>query len=226
MTTASRSYERTKRAIDVCVAAGALVLTLPLLLAVAIGVAVTMGRPILFWQYRPGRHGRLFRIVKFRTMTEPSEPGVGPAADAGRLTRIGRWLRATSLDELPTLWNVLRGEMSLVGPRPLLVEYLDRYRPEQTRRHEVLPGITGLAQIHGRNAVSWEAKLGHDVSYVDARCTRLDLQIMYRTVRLVLRGYGVTAPGCATAHEYVQPGTVRPTASDPNSAPHSNDVVA
>jgi lipopolysaccharide/colanic/teichoic acid biosynthesis glycosyltransferase len=185
-----RRYDPLKRAIDVAAAATALLLLLPLLAAVAMAVRLRLGRPVLFRQARPGRGGALFTLVKFRTMTGS---GDDPARDGERLTALGRWLRATSLDELPTLWNVLRGEMSLVGPRPLLPRYLDRYTPRQARRHEVRPGITGLAQVCGRNRLSWPERFDRDVSYVDARSLRLDLRILLLTARVVARRDG-TAP--------------------------------
>jgi lipopolysaccharide/colanic/teichoic acid biosynthesis glycosyltransferase len=191
-------YPAAKRAADVVVAAGALVLSSPALVAVAVAVRRDLGSPVLFRQVRPGRHGQPFELVKFRTMR--TAPDAGPATDAQRLTPLGRWLRSTSLDELPTLWNVLRGDMSLVGPRPLLVEYLDRYTPEQARRHTVRPGVTGLAQVRGRNALSWEAKFAADVEYVDHLGPALDLRIVVATVRTVLGRHGVSAPGEATMH--------------------------
>ena len=198
-------YDRPKRILDVLVAGLALVVLSPVLLAVALVIAVGLGRPVLFRQTRPGLHGRLFELRKFRTM-QPAGPG--RISDDDRLTGLGRWLRATSLDELPTLWNVLRGDMSLVGPRPLLVRYLDRYTPEQARRHEVRPGVTGLAQVRGRNSLSWEEKFAYDVRYVDTRCLRLDLRILAETVIRVLRREGVSADGHATAPEFL--GRERP----------------
>jgi len=190
-------YPAVKRLADVVIAAVLLVVTAPLLAAVAGVVSIAMGRPVLYRQARPGRHGALFDMVKFRTMRlGPS--GCDTASDAARLTPTGRWLRATSLDELPTLYHVLRGQMSLVGPRPLLPEYLDRYTPEQARRHGVRPGITGLAQVSGRNALSWEDRLRLDVRYVDELSLRLDLAILARTVVTVLRRDGITAAGHAS----------------------------
>ncbi|WP_200210534.1 sugar transferase [Micromonospora coerulea] len=190
-----------KRLVDVVGAAVLLILALPALLVVAGLVAAGLGRPVLFRQARAGRYGRPFELVKFRTM-HPPDPRRGRTADGDRLTRLGRWLRATSLDELPTLWNVLCGDMSLVGPRPLLCDYLDRYSPTQSRRHEVRPGITGLAQVRGRNALGWEEKFEHDVWYVDHRSLRLDLTILAETARTVLRREGITAEGAATAPEF------------------------
>ncbi|GAB3957867.1 sugar transferase [Micromonospora vulcania] len=198
----ARRYDTGKRVLDVLVAAVGLVLATPVLAAVALAVLVTMGRPVLFRQARPGRHGQLFRLVKFRSMTIGGEDSA-PANDAARLTRFGRWLRTTSLDELPQLWNVLRGEMSLVGPRPLLPAYLTRYTPQQFRRHDVRPGITGLQQVYGRNTLTWEERFELDVRYVRTRSLRLDLRILARTVWIVLRREGITAAGAATAHEYL-----------------------
>ncbi|GAA2194330.1 sugar transferase [Micromonospora lupini] len=204
MTSSPRPYDTVKRALDVLLAATGLLLAAPVLTAVALAVLVTMGRPVLFRQARPGRHGRLFHLVKFRSMTVGGEDSA-PANDGERLTPFGRWLRTTSLDELPQLWNVLRGEMSLVGPRPLLPAYLTRYTPEQLRRHDVRPGITGLQQAYGRNALSWEDRFALDVRYVRHRSLALDLRILLRTVRIVLRREGITAPGVATAREYLGP---------------------
>lgn len=181
-----------KRGMDVVVAAlGLAVAALPMA-AIAVAIRLSMGRPVLFRQQRPGLGGRPFTIVKFRTM----RPGDGD--DASRLTRLGAVLRSTSLDELPELWNVLRGDMSLVGPRPLLAEYLAHYSPEQARRHDVRPGITGLAQVSGRNTTTWEERLALDVRYVDERSLLLDLRILGRTLRAVLRREGINAEGHAT----------------------------
>ncbi|PWR07681.1 UDP-galactose phosphate transferase [Micromonospora acroterricola] len=195
-----------KRIFDTIVAAVLLVLVTPVLAVVAVLVVVGLGRPVLFRQCRAGLHGQPFEVVKFRTMRPPNQAR-GPLGDGDRLTPLGRWLRATSLDELPTLWNVLRGDMSLVGPRPLLPEYLDRYSPSQARRHEVRPGVTGLAQVRGRNSLSWEEKLDLDVRYVDTHTFRLDLSILVATVRTVLRREGINAAGSATAPEFL--GTPR-----------------
>jgi lipopolysaccharide/colanic/teichoic acid biosynthesis glycosyltransferase len=190
-----------KRLVDVLGALTGLLLTAPVLLAVALLVLLTLGRPVLFRHTRPGRHGRLFKMVKFRTMHEV-DPARGLVTDAERLTPVGRWLRSTSLDELPELWNVLRGDMSLVGPRPHLVAYLDRYTPEQARRHDVRPGITGLAQVRGRNSLGWEEKFAYDVEYVDRRSLSLDLRILTDTVGVVLRREGIAAPGTETWQEW------------------------
>lgn len=194
-----RAYDVTKRILDAGVAGVGLVVTAPLQAAVALAVLKEHGRPVLFRQPRPGKDGRVFTLVKFRTMLLPDAKRV---SDADRLTGLGRFLRATSLDELPTLWNVLRGEMSLVGPRPLLVQYLERYSPEQARRHEVRPGVTGLAQVRGRNGLSWEEKLALDVEYVDRRSFALDAQILAETVATVLLRRGISAEGEATMTEF------------------------
>lgn len=184
---------RLKRALDLAVAVPALVVSAPVQLATALAVRVALGSPVLFRQERPGLHGVPFTMVKFRTMRTPQQAGTDD--DAARLTRVGRLLRATSLDELPTLLNVVRGDMSLVGPRPLLVEYLDRYTPTQARRHEVRPGLTGLAQVSGRNDQTWDERLRLDVEYVDTWTVAGDLRILARTVGAVLRREGVAAPG-------------------------------
>jgi lipopolysaccharide/colanic/teichoic acid biosynthesis glycosyltransferase len=176
----------------------ALLLAAPLLLVVALAVRLNLGSPVLFRQRRPGLHGRPFTMVKFRTMRDAIGRDGRPLPDAARLTPFGTLLRATSLDELPELWNVLRGEMSLVGPRPLLMEYLERYTPEQARRHNVRPGVTGWAQVNGRNALSWEERFRLDVWYVEHRSLRLDLHILTRTLTMVLRRTGVSAHGEAT----------------------------
>lgn len=187
-----------KRLFDLVLAVAALaVLALPLLVLYAL-VRRKLGSPALFCQVRPGLHGRPFMMVKFRTMTDERGVDGELLPDAQRLTAFGRFLRASSLDELPELWNVLRGEMSLVGPRPLLMEYLPLYSPEQARRHEVRPGITGWAQVNGRNAVSWEERFKLDVWYVDHRSLWLDLRILWLTVRKVLVREGISAQGEAT----------------------------
>jgi sugar transferase EpsL len=187
-----------KRLVDIIAAAAGLVLLSPVLGAVAVAVGVGFGRPVLFRQQRPGLGGRLFTLYKFRTMREAADSSGAPLPDGARLNALGRFLRASSLDELPELWNVLRGDMSLVGPRPLLPEYLPLYSREQARRHEVRPGLTGWAQVHGRNGVGWDERLAMDVWYVDRHSLRLDLQILARTVMLVLRRDGINSPGEAT----------------------------
>ncbi len=187
---------------DRSVAAVALVFAAPVLAVASLAIRATMGSPVLFSQERPGRQGRPFRVLKFRTMREAKGPGVTPLPDAERLTSLGRFLRATSIDELPQLWNVLRGDLSLVGPRPLLMRYLPRYTEEQARRHEVLPGITGWAQVNGRNAISWEEKFTLDVWYVDHWSLSLDLRILAMTVVRVLWRDGVYQEGHATMPEF------------------------
>jgi lipopolysaccharide/colanic/teichoic acid biosynthesis glycosyltransferase len=195
-----------KRGMDVAVSAVGLVLSAPVQLVTAGVVLVAHGRPVLFRQPRPGRDGVVFELVKFRTMRHPDATHV---TDADRLTSVGRFLRSTSLDELPTLWNVLKGDMSIVGPRPLLVEYLPRYSPEQARRHEVRPGVTGLAQVSGRNGVAWEDKLALDVEYVDTRSLTLDLAILARTVSSVLKREGISGGGEATMSVFMGSPAVR-----------------
>lgn len=196
--------DRGKRVMDLAIAVPALVASLPAQAAIAFVIRRRMGRPVLFRQTRPGRNGVPFDVIKFRTMRPACEGD--PVDDGNRLTPLGRFLRSTSLDELPTLWNVVRGDMSMVGPRPLLVEYLDRYTREQARRHEVRPGITGLAQISGRNAIDWETRLALDVEYVDRRSFRLDLCILLRTVAKVARQEGVTNPNHPTMPEFFGTG--------------------
>ena len=197
-----RSDDALKRAIDVAGASTALVLLSPLLAVVALLVRLRMGTPVLFRQRRPGRGGRVFVMTKFRTMTDRRGADGELLPDAERLTALGRWLRRTSIDELPELLNVVRGEMSLVGPRPLLMEYLPLYSPEQARRHEVRPGITGWTQVNGRNALTWDEKFALDVWYVDHRSTRLDLEILSKTITQVFSGDGVSAPGHATMEPF------------------------
>ncbi|WP_457003963.1 sugar transferase [Geodermatophilus sp. SYSU D00814] len=186
-----------KRVIDVVIALVVLLLSLPVQVVVALLVRLSLGRPVFFRQERPGLLGESFWLIKFRTMRDGAE------SDEDRLTRLGRTLRSTSLDELPTLWNVLRGDMSLVGPRPLRTYYLDLYTPHQARRHEVRPGVTGLAQVRGRNHLTWEQKFDADVEYVDARSFFLDLRILVATVRTVLRRDGIAAAGSATMPRFI-----------------------
>lgn len=187
-----------KRVSDVLGAGAGLILLSPLFVTVGVLVCIGMGRPVFFRQRRPGLHGQPFEMIKFRTMLNATDAQGRPLPDAERLTALGRFMRATSLDELPELWNVLKGEMSLVGPRPLLMEYMELYSPEQARRHEVKPGITGWAQVNGRNAISWEEKFRHDVWYVDNRSFLLDLKILLLSVVKVLSRQGISADGEAT----------------------------
>lgn len=194
-----------KRILDILISLAALLLLAPVLLAIASLVRIKLGAPVLFRQARPGRFGRVFTLWKFRTMTAERDRQGRLCPDEMRLTPFGRLLRATSLDELPELWNVLRGDMSLVGPRPLLVEYLPRYTREEARRHEVRPGLTGWAQIHGRNATSWEERLRLDVWYVDHRSLGLDIRILWRTLAVAMRREGISAPGEATMQEFRPP---------------------
>lgn len=201
-----------KRALDLVVTVPALVLSLPVQAVIAAAVARSMGRPVMFRQERPGLDGEPFTMVKFRTMRDP-DPEKGLVDDADRLTRLGRLLRATSLDELPSLWNIVRGDMSLVGPRPLLMRYLPRYTAHQARRHEVRPGLTGLAQISGRNAVTWERRFDLDVHYVDTHTLRGDLRIILATAGKVLRREGITDAESATMTEFY--------GSDSESSPRS-----
>lgn len=187
-----------KRGFDIAVSAIALVLFSPLILILALLVRSRLGSPVLFRQKRPGLHGYAFHMVKFRTMIDARGDDGTLLPDEERLPPFGRWLRSTSLDELPELWNVLRGDMSLVGPRPLLMDYLPRYSPWQARRHETRPGVTGWAQVNGRNALSWPEKFNLDVWYVDNRSFWLDLRILFLTVLSVLRRDGISATGEAT----------------------------
>lgn len=192
-----------KQLVDMCSAFAGLVLLSPLVLSVAIILMIFMGRPVLFRQTRPGKHVRPFELVKFRTMSNRRDAAGNLLPDAERLTALGRFLRATSLDELPQLWNVLRGDLSLVGPRPLLMDYLPRYSAEQARRHEVMPGITGWAQVNGRNALSWEDKFALDVWYVDHWSLWLDVKILWLTALQVLRREGISQEGHATMPEFI-----------------------
>lgn len=191
-----------KRLVDAVAAAFLLVVTAPILLLVAILVRINLGTPVLFRQERAGLHGHRFVMVKFRSMSDERGRDGRLLPDAERLGRLGRLLRATSLDELPELWNVLRGEMSLVGPRPLLLEYLPLYTAEQARRHLVRPGITGLAQVNGRNDISWPRKLQLDVEYVDRCSLMLDAKILLLTLVRVIRASGITQPGHVSAERF------------------------
>lgn len=197
-----RAYDPLKRLIDLVVGGLAYVVSLPAQGVLAVLVRRKLGSPVLFRQPRPGRDGEVFELVKFRTMLEVDE-AKGLVTDEQRMTRFGAFLRSTSLDELPSLWNVVKGDMSLVGPRPLLVRYLERYSPEQARRHEVRPGITGLAQVSGRNAISWDEKFAKDVEYVDNRSFLLDLKIVVATVAKVAKRDGIAADGEVTMTEFM-----------------------
>jgi lipopolysaccharide/colanic/teichoic acid biosynthesis glycosyltransferase len=190
-----------KRTFDLVASLLGLVVLSPILLLVSVLVLLRIGRPVLFKQGRPGRGGKVFNVLKFRTMTEDRDAQGRLLPDSQRMTRLGAFLRSASIDELPELWNVARGDMSLVGPRPLLVRYLDRYTPEEARRHEVRPGITGWAQVNGRNATGWDERLKMDVWYVDHRSFWLDLRILFRTVSIVLNREGVNSPLAATMPE-------------------------
>jgi len=194
--------DKVKRAFDVIIATLLFVITLPIQAATALAIRIRLGRPVLFRQTRPGLHGQPFEIVKFRTMLV-IDPALGLVDDASRMTPLGHWLRATSIDELPTLRNIIRGEMSLVGPRPLLMAYLDRYSAEQARRHEVRPGLTGLAQVSGRNALSWEQRFRLDVDYVDHHTFMGDLKIIRDTAGSVARRNGISAAGEVTMSEFL-----------------------
>lgn len=204
-----------KRALDLALALPALVLLSPVMAVVALAIARRLGRPVLFRQQRPGWQGRPFEVLKFRTMTEARGPDGELLPDAERLPPFGRWLRSTSLDELPQLWNVVRGELSLVGPRPLLMRYLTRYSPEQARRHEVPPGITGWAQIHGRNAISWDQKFALDLWYVEHRSLALDVSILWLTLKKVFLREGISAAGEATMPEFMGPEVPQALACPP-----------
>jgi sugar transferase EpsL len=191
-----------KRALDLVLTIAAVPLVVPIMAAMAMLVLFRLGRPVLFRQVRPGRSGRPFELLKFRTMRE-ARAGEDPlTSDAARLGWLGAFLRRTSLDELPELWNVARGEMSLVGPRPLLMEYLSLYSPEQARRHEVRPGMTGLAQVSGRNALTWEEKFRLDVYYVQHYSLTLDMKLLMQTIRAVVTARGVSAEGSATMPQF------------------------
>jgi sugar transferase EpsL len=201
MTAAAQS--RLKRAFDVTVAAVGLVATAPVMAGCAVAIRATMGSPVLFRQPRGGYRGSTFDIVKFRTMSLPRPGESELLTDGIRLTPVGKFLRRLSLDELPQLWNVLRGDMSIVGPRPLIARYLTRYSREQARRHEVVPGVTGWAQVHGRNALTWEQRFVLDVWYVDHWSFWLDMQILALTVHRVLTGRDTASSGHATMYEFM-----------------------
>ncbi|HLF81984.1 MAG TPA: sugar transferase [Anaerolineales bacterium] len=196
---------KAKRLLDLALTLPGLVLISPILVAVTLAAWATQGRPLLFRQFRPGYRAQSITLYKFRTMREAYGSDGQPLPDAQRLTGVGRFLRSFSLDELPELWNVLRGEMSLVGPRPLLMQYLERYTPEQARRHLVLPGMTGWAQVNGRNANTWEEKFRLDIWYVDHWSLWLDVRILLLTLWKVLKREGISQPGQATAEEFTGP---------------------
>lgn len=191
-----------KRALDLSVASVGLILLSPLLVAIALAIRITMGSPVLFRQVRPGYNARPFKVLKFRTMSGEGLDA-DPSSDAARLTVVGTFLRRFSLDEIPQLWNVLKGEMSLVGPRPLKMQYLQRYSPEQARRHDAQPGITGWTQINGRNALTWEEKFRLDVWYVDHQSFMLDLRILVTTIWRVIKREGISQEGHATMPEFM-----------------------
>jgi lipopolysaccharide/colanic/teichoic acid biosynthesis glycosyltransferase len=191
-----------KRLFDIVVSATALVLLLPVLVIVAMMIRSKLGSPVLFRQVRPGMNGRPFEMLKFRSMKDATNARNEVLPDAERLTPFGKKLRSTSLDELPELWNVLKGDMSLVGPRPLLMEYLPLYSPQQARRHEVRPGVTGWAQVNGRNAISWHEKFAFDVWYVENRSFALDLKILFLTVAKVVRRDGITSENSVAAEKF------------------------
>lgn len=199
-----RVFDRVaKRSLDVFFSVIALIAALPFLLAIAVLVLATLGAPVLFRQSRPGLHGKPFVILKFRTMKDTADARGIMLSDEKRLIKSGGFLRRTSLDELPEFWNVLKGNMSLVGPRPLKMEYLDRYTPHQARRHQVKPGITGWAQVNGRNALSWEERFELDVWYVDHQSLWLDIKILLKTIAIVLKREGISAEGHATMPEFM-----------------------
>ena len=213
-----------KRLLDVAMAGGVLLAAAPVLLLAMLLVRWRLGAPVLFRQVRPGLHGTPFTIVKLRTMRDASDAQGNPLPDAERMTALGRWLRRLSIDELPQLLNVLRGEMSIVGPRPLLLQYLPLYSPRQARRHEVLPGITGWAQVNGRNALSWPERLELDVWYVEHRSFRLDCYILWRSLASVASGRGVSADGQATVQAFrgeQLPSAAVPERRDTDGIPHA-----
>ena len=197
-------YERFfKRPQDFLCALLAIIVLSPVMLITAILVRMKLGSPVLFTQDRPGKDGKIFKLYKFRTMLPPKGGVIDPAQDAARLTPFGKKLRSTSLDELPELFNILKGDMSVVGPRPLLVQYLSRYNAHQARRHEVRPGFTGLAQVHGRNAISWEDKFDWDVKYVDKVTFLGDWKIIFETIRTVLKKEGISSQNSSTMEEFM-----------------------
>ena len=191
-----------KRILDIIIALLGLIILLPFLLLISLIILVVLGRPVFFCQQRPGLHGQSFILIKFRTMEHQNDEADESLPDIERLTRFGRFMRSTSLDELPELWNVLKGDMSLVGPRPLLMEYMPLYSKEQARRHEVRPGITGWAQVNGRNAISWEEKFLLDIWYVDNRSTWLDIKILLLTIKKVILRKDISADNEVTMYKF------------------------
>jgi sugar transferase EpsL len=204
-------YPFVKRGLDTVLALIGLIVVSPFLLLISLSILFSMGWPVLFKQMRPGLNGKPFNMYKFRTMTSKMDESGNLLPDEQRLTRLGKFLRSTSLDELPELFNVLKGDMSLVGPRPLLMQYLDRYTPEQARRHEMKPGITGWAQVNGRNAISWEEKFALDVWYVDNWSLWLDIKILALTVWKVICREGISSPDEATMYEFMGSGDAQIT---------------
>ena len=196
-------YLVVKRIFDILLAGLGLIVLSPVFILIAIAIRIKLGRPVMFKQMRPGLQGRSFFMYKFRTMTDKRDENGVLLPDEMRLTRLGKFLRSSSLDELPELFNVLKGDMSLVGPRPLLMQYLERYTPDQARRHEAKPGITGWAQVNGRNAINWEEKFALDVWYVDNCSLWLDVKILFMTVVKVFRREGISAEGEATMAEFM-----------------------
>ncbi len=198
------TYEKwLKRPLDFCCAVLAMIILSPLILITAVFVRFKLGSPVIFKQERPGRNGSIFTLYKFRTMTDKKDENGELLPDEVRLTKFGKFLRSTSLDELPELWNIIQGDMSIVGPRPLLVDYLPRYNAYQARRHEVRPGITGLAQVHGRNSISWEEKFDYDVSYVDNVSFLEDWRIVFQTLLVVFRRDGINSENAATMEDFM-----------------------
>lgn len=222
---ASRGSDALKRGIDIVGSTAGLVLTAPVQAALALMIRRRLGSPVIFRQRRPGKDDEIFELMKFRTMLEP-DPERGLVSDADRITPFGSFLRSTSLDELPTLVNVLKGDMSLVGPRPLLMSYLQLYTPEQARRHEVRPGITGLAQVSGRNALSWEDKFRLDVEYVDQRSLRLDVQILLKTLLKVIRRDGITDADGVSMSPFEGTQTTEPHPITPAPEPGSRKDIS
>lgn len=202
-----RSGPILKRIFDILLSVIGLAFSFLIMVIIALIIRWEMGSPVFLRQVRPGLFGKPFRMIKFRTMRDAIDADGHPLPDAERLTKLGRFLRSTSIDELPELWNVLKGEMSLVGPRPLLMEYLPLYSPEQARRHEVRPGVTGWAQVNGRNAISWDEKFALDVWYVDNRSLWLDLKIIWLTIRKVIKRADISAAGEATMSKFTGHGS-------------------